>query len=162
MPEINPAPAESAEMVAMKAQLAKFQDEAVARDGTAKKEAAEKAAQQAKINGLTKALAMKQYNRTNSATGIPPALTGTVKKKTGRPPASIYGEQAHVLTEQDKRARVVTNNTDYMKAGKAWTQRYMKKQGKVGAIPSDDAALNAEREPSSQVVEGADQACSGC
>lgn len=145
VPEVNPAPAESAEIFAIKAQLAKFQAEAAAREEAAKKEAVGKAAQQARIEELTKALAEKQRSRAPSVTGIPPAPT-PAKKKSVRPPASTYKEQAHVSTEQEKRARDIKNNSDYLKSDKAWTQRYMKKHGKVGAVPPDDAALNAERE----------------
>lgn len=36
-----------------------------------------------------------------------------------------------------------------MKADKAWTQRYMKKHGKVGQVTPDGVALNAEREKQS-------------
>ena len=73
-------------------------------------------------------------------------LKAEADQKQRLPPASTYKEQAHVLTEQEKRARNVKNNTDDLKADKAWMQRYMKKHGKVGAVPPDDAALNAERE----------------
>lgn len=94
---------------------------------------------------MTRALAEKQRSRATSVTGIPPAPT-PAKKKSGRPPASTYKKQAHVSTNQEKRARDVQNNGDYLKSDKAWTQRYMKQHGEVGAVPPDDAVLNAERE----------------
>lgn len=60
LPEVNSVPAESAEMLAIKVQLATFQAEAAQREEAARNEDAEKVVQQAKINVLTKASADKR------------------------------------------------------------------------------------------------------